>query len=235
MRPASLSVSVALGFALALSVAARVHAAPRTDHLDIASPTLTGGAFREDDERIFEIQGHLILAAARIGGRAEHGVNVVTANELGFYLFDDNDQAVGAAIAHRTRRGVSVQIRRIKISEAAVVHSLVGKRVTQTLAFGRGAQRDCGMSDMRDACKSTIKRTRRRTIVLGEDEVFARLVLRDDRGTIRFVLCVNAEHPAPEDEEQASNFELALLANRLAGFPFVLDAATGARLAMRCE
>lgn len=213
-------------------------AAPLIDHLDLASPALARRApFQEGDDRIVEIQQHLVEATARIGARAHGGPSMITANEIGFFLLDDGDQIVGAAIARRTGHGVRVQIRRATITRQDTVRALTGRRRAQTLSFGHRPMLDCGLSRRPGNCRPIIVKTIRRTAVLEEQSISTRFELANQRGRIRLVLCVDADPAPPEDVLAAIDVDvdLELVSSRLAGLPFVRDAATGAPVSMRCE
>lgn len=183
----------------------------RTDDAELAG----------DEEDV--LRGWLQLNADFFGGRAEDNEPRRGAGALAYYLFDDQDQITGAAVIHRGHGIVDIAILRAVRSADTEAHALIGTRHVQTLRIGRAPLLDCKMGH--SSCQPQVTATRTRSVVLTEDEVGAQLQLRTIGGAVRLVVCVSAEGAAPEGVPD-------LLSISLSGFPFALDAATGARLAV---
>ena len=66
-----------------------------------------------------------------------------------------------------------------------------------------------------------------RNVTIAPDEVAGAMGVHAEKASARLVICVGAEHPVP-DELQAK----PVLSNRLVSVPLVLDAVTGAQLAI---
>lgn len=179
-----------------------------------------------------EVRGWLQLNADLFGGRAEDNERRSDAGVLAYYLLDpDQGQATGAAIVRKVHGELDITIVRPTRSPDAAAKALVGTRHIQTLHYGTVPQRDCAMGGVPSACKTHVTSTRRRTVTLTADEVGAALQLRVIRGAVRFVVCVTAEAPTP-DEDPSPLRETSLIDTTLSGVPFAIDAATGARVAV---
>jgi hypothetical protein len=189
---------------------------------------------RTDDKELvsgddFTLRGWLQLNADFFGGRAEDNDARSGAGALAYFLLDQElGDVTGAAIVRRERGVLDVSIVRATRSPEAEVKRVVGTRHVQVLQYGTVPQRDCAMGAGPKSCKPRVTKTRRRSVVLADGEVFANLQLRISRGAIRLVVCVSADVEAPEGAEPDA--EPALISTAISGLPFAVDAATGARL-----
>ena len=203
--------------ALILALATTAVAAPRVRTTD---PELVHGD-------VFEVRGFLQIHRAELGGTADERDPLEVGKRLGFLLFDDSTAEItGAAIVTRTSRALEVERLGMRLTTAAAVQRVIGRRVTQTTRYGRGVPLDCRMGGL-GSCAPQVTRTTTRSVLVTEDDVSASLALRIVAGQPRLVVCVLVEPPTIEREDAG------VVASSVAGFPATFDASTGAALALR--
>ena len=185
---------------------------------------------RTDDPTIVDadvptLRGVVQIMHADIGGRADEREPVPFPGGQAFMLFDDQGTTViGLAVVHRRPKQLDVDVQLATLTAADGEKRLAGRKVRQTIELGRVPPRDC----TRD-CKPMVTRTIHRDITIERVEVSAAMAVHAEKSSARLVICVGAEHPAPEGTADA------MISNRLVSVPLVLDAVTGSEVAVHAR
>jgi hypothetical protein len=202
---------------LILALTATASAAPA---LRTTDPELVHG-------EVFDVRGFLQIHRTELGGTADERDPVVVGKRLGFLLFDESTTEItGAAVVTRGPRALEVERLGVRLTAAAAVKRVIGRTVRQTTRYGKGPQRDCGMSDI-PSCAPRVMRTTTRSVAVTVDDVSASLAMRVVGGVPRLVVCVLVEPPTIDRDD------LDFLGSSVAGYPATFDATTGAALALR--
>jgi hypothetical protein len=197
-------------------------------HARTDDPDIVGTSVPWTDDDIWRLRGVLQIARDDLGGTAdEREPTRIGTTRLGFMLFDDSTSLVtGFVELRRTGKTLDIWVAHAALDTDAAEKLLIGRRVTQTVTIGRPGQLDCMMGSVgRHPCRPLVVRKLRRDVVLTADDVLgASLALRVVGGAIKLTACVAAEHPVPENAENAALRDgFVVLANELAGMPLVVD------------
>ena len=197
---------------------------------------------RTDDPTIVDadvgtLRGVLQIMRESIGGVADERDPVPFPGGLAFMLFDDtNSTVIGLAVVHRLPKQLDIDVQLATLTVADAEKRLVGRKLRQTIELGHVPQRDCNMGRRPDDCRTVVTKTLHRMVTIEASEVGAAMGVHAEKAGARLVICVGAEHPAPEPSGNAlTEPPIGVVSNRLVSVPLVLDAVTGSELAIHAR
>jgi hypothetical protein len=237
MRAAALLLVLAAQSAVAkpdlpaLQAAFRAHNPGRWTQIDADGRGVIRHVRTDDptivDADVATLRGVLQIMHDSIGGRADEREPVPFPGGQAFMLFDDTGSTViGLAVVHRQPKQLDIDVQLATLTAADAEKRLAGRKVRQTIELGRGPQRDCRRGG--GACRTVVTKTIHRLVEIEVSEVSSALGVHAEKAGARLVICVGAEHPAPDGAGD-------VLTNRLVSVPLVLDAVTGSELAIHAR